>query len=197
VHHDFKVLSIEQYREYVRQADPEYRLFLRTAFYTGARFGELTALTKQDIDENRNEIRINKCWSDHGQILRDGKTKHARRSIPIHKSLCEDLLEYVKYKNRDDLIFSYENRKYSSARCHNQIIKKPKAFILRKYNINFRFHDIRHTYASWLLNSSIPIFSVSRWMGHASAAFTMDIYGHMIPENRHDIDTLFDKLTVE
>ena len=45
-----------------------------------------------------------------------------------------------------------------------------------------RFHDLRHTSASIMLNHNIPMIVVSRRLGHYKVSFTMDTYGHMIPE---------------
>ena len=44
-----------------------------------------------------------------------------------------------------------------------------------------RFHDLRHTAASLLLNQGIPVIAVSRRLGHAKASITLDVYGHLIP----------------
>lgn len=50
--------------------------------------------------------------------------------------------------------------------------------------IPFRnFHALRHTYATTLLASGVPIVDVSRVLGHAKVSTTLDIYGHAIPEN--------------
>jgi integrase len=44
-----------------------------------------------------------------------------------------------------------------------------------------RFHDLRHTAASIMLKRNIPIFTVSRVLGHSRPSITLDIYAHMIP----------------
>ncbi len=44
------------------------------------------------------------------------------------------------------------------------------------------FHQLRHSFASELLTSGVPIFKVSRWLGHASIQLTADTYGHLIPQ---------------
>jgi integrase len=41
------------------------------------------------------------------------------------------------------------------------------------------FHTLRHTAATQWINAGIDIFTISRRLGHASAAFTMDVYGHL------------------
>jgi integrase len=45
-----------------------------------------------------------------------------------------------------------------------------------------RFHDLRHTSASWLLADGIPVTAVSQRLGHASVSMTWDVYSHVLPE---------------
>ena len=44
-----------------------------------------------------------------------------------------------------------------------------------------RFHDLRHTHASWLLAAGVPVHVVQARMGHGSISTTVDIYGHVLP----------------
>ena len=44
-----------------------------------------------------------------------------------------------------------------------------------------RFHDLRHTAASLMLNHGVPVIAVSRRLGHSKPSITLDIYGHLIP----------------
>ena len=57
-----------------------------------------------------------------------------------------------------------------------------------------RFHDLRHTAASILLNQGIPIITVSRRLGHARASITLDVYGHLISSSQNDVAELIDNL---
>jgi integrase len=44
-----------------------------------------------------------------------------------------------------------------------------------------RFHDLRHTHASLLLAAGVPVLDMSRRIGHASAAVTLNVYAHVVP----------------
>ena len=57
-----------------------------------------------------------------------------------------------------------------------------------------RFHDLRHTGASLLLNNGIPVIIVSRRLGHARPSITLDVYGHLIPEKQKEVTILMDQL---
>jgi integrase len=55
----------------------------------------------------------------------------------------------------------------------------------------FRFHDLRHTFGSLLIQAGISPAYVQKQMGHRSIQMTIDVYGHLIPgENVTWIDTL-------
>ena len=57
-----------------------------------------------------------------------------------------------------------------------------------------RFHDLRHTAASLMLNNGVPVIVVSRRLGHAKPSITLDIYGHLIPTKQREAASLMDQL---
>ena len=58
----------------------------------------------------------------------------------------------------------------------------------------FRFHDIRHTSASLMLNHNVPVIIVSRRLGHARASITSDVYGHLMPNMQDEAAEMIDDL---
>jgi integrase len=60
--------------------------------------------------------------------------------------------------------------------------------------LRVRFHDLRHTAASLMLNAGIPLIEVSRRLGHSRASITLDIYGHLIPSMHIDTAERIDEL---
>ncbi len=59
---------------------------------------------------------------------------------------------------------------------------------------SIRFHDLRHTAASLMLNYGIPVIIVSRRLGHARQSITLDIYGYLIPGKQEEVAELMDSL---
>ena len=57
-----------------------------------------------------------------------------------------------------------------------------------------RFHDLRHTSASLLLNNGVSPMVVSKRLGHHKPSFTMDTYGHLIPEKQEEAANLIDEI---
>jgi integrase len=59
--------------------------------------------------------------------------------------------------------------------------------LLEKADIpRIRFHDIRHTFASLLLQQGEPLHYMKDQMGHASIQTTVDVYGHLLPGSNRD-----------
>jgi len=59
-----------------------------------------------------------------------------------------------------------------------------------------RFHDLRHTAASLMLNHGIPVLIVSKRLGHSKPSITIDVYGHLIPSRQEEAAQLMDNLMV-
>ena len=57
-----------------------------------------------------------------------------------------------------------------------------------------RFHDLRHTAASLMLNHGVPVIVVSKILGHAKPSTTLDIYGHLIHEMQGEAARVMDEL---
>lgn len=52
----------------------------------------------------------------------------------------------------------------------------------RRCPMRVRFHDLRHTHCAHLIAADVNVKAISRRMGHASVSFTLDRYGHLMPE---------------
>ena len=59
---------------------------------------------------------------------------------------------------------------------------------------DLRFHDLRHSHATLLLRDGTPIKAVAERLGHASAAFTLDTYGHSLPDMQEAAARVVDAL---
>lgn len=57
-----------------------------------------------------------------------------------------------------------------------------------------RFHDLRHTAASLLLNNGVPVIVVSKMLGHAKTSTTLNIYGHLMPTMQEQAAQVMDEI---
>jgi integrase len=108
-----------------------------------------------------------------------GKTRTARRSIDLDARTVE-LLRSSRRAGADDdsYVFSHDD----GSPIHPQVLSDAfKKLVARSGLPRIRLHDLRHTHATLLLKAGIPIKVVSERLGHATPAFTMATYQHVLP----------------
>jgi integrase len=165
-----RYLTKEESRELINSGETHLKPILITAFNSGMRKGEILNLKWDNVDLN------------HGFILLD-KTKNGhRREIPINPAL-RSILEKIhsgttEIPRRIDIPYVFHDRKSGKP---YQDIKRSFATACRRAGIkDFRFHDIRHTFASHLVMGGADITSVSKLLGHQTLTMTLR-YSHLAP----------------
>ena len=136
------------------------RPLLITALHTGMRKGEILGLQWTDVDFTRKLIMIVK--SKNGE----------KRSIPMSERLSE-ILQGIKVRDISGRVFPIANRSLRVAFDKTLI----KAGIK-----DFRFHDLRHTFATRLVQNGVDLYKVKELLGHKTIAMTMR-YAHHHPES--------------
>lgn len=92
------------------------------------------------------------------------------------------MLDAGKAWENNNLIFTNPTGGYLSYRTVYDCFKR----VVKKIGFpNTRFHDLRHTYAVVAIKSGDDIKTVQENLGHATAAFTLDIYGHVTEQMKH------------
>lgn len=67
--------------------------------------------------------------------------------------------------------------------------------LLKKHNMkHIRFHDLRHTFASLLINKGVPLINVSNTLGHSTIATTANIYGHLDMESKRSTANIMNRI---
>ena len=168
---------------------------------TGARVNELLALEWSAVDWTAKTLRIDAALKPTRAGLERGtpKTERSRRTIRLDDGLMA-LLEAERGRQEGEqrrlrgidgqvamlhtllperaLLFPTSPIDPTKPRRHGPI---SKAFAARAAKIGFaglRFHDLRHTHATLLLQAGVPVAAVSARLGHANAAVTLGIYSH-------------------
>ena len=169
---------------------PHEYLF-QIALYTGMREGELLGLPWDCVDFKNNTILVKQqLQREHrsGGAYKLVPTKNdKKRVIPMAPTVVK-LFELQRqrqdyYRNlladkwvETGLVFTGPFGGYLSYRtvydCFKRLVKKIGA-------PNARVHDLRHTYAVACIESGVDVKTLQENLGHATAAFTMDVYGHV------------------
>lgn len=186
-------------------------MLILTAFFTGARLGELQALEWSDI--NDGIVTINKqlkyitissaTGEKVGKYQIDKvKTSESNREIPIPDRLIKELKAYhLKQKkellkngiNNNNKVFLLNTGKIINGVTTRDRLKK----ICQDLNIEYKtFHACRHSYATRLFEVGVNPKVVQKLLGHSNFQTTMDIYTHVSQENKKQAVKLLDKLYV-
>ena len=156
------------------------------------RRGELLGLKWSDIDWGRGVISIKRALkqSRRGLELEKPKTARSARTIALPPVAIEELRSHkaIQAERRMRLGKAYNDIGLVLAGPDGAFIR-PDAlstnfagFIRRHPELpKVRFHDLRHTHASLLLEAGEHAKVVSERLGHSSVAFTLDTYGHLMP----------------
>ncbi|WP_339063632.1 tyrosine-type recombinase/integrase [Tepidibacillus marianensis] len=175
-----------------------------TAIYTGMRRGEILALRWKDININNKMISVRQTLQavkGKGLIFKEPKSGK-ERTVSIPDSLIEQLKKQ-KIKQREnklllgqiysdqDLVFAQKNgspfQPSEVTRGFNKIIKESGI-------TKVRFHDLRHTHATLLLEEGIHPKIVSERLGHSSINITLDTYSHVLPNIQEEAANRFNEL---
>ena len=165
-----------------------------TAMTAGLRHGELRALRVDDLDFANKRINVRRGWDQYeGEI--DVKSEKGDRSTVIMNRLEQRLTEHLARTGASgsDLVFGRDawtpfasstvnrraRRAWAAAREREDLENEiPQAERIRPIGL----HECRHTAVSQMLDAGISIYKVSKFIGHASIAITVDRYGHLLPE---------------
>jgi integrase len=188
-------LTRDEFDRILEHTPDHYKPLLVFMVYTGTRWGEATALTWGDVDMTKRTptASINKAWKkgvDGVPVLGVPKSQKGRRSIPLPQ-LVRDYLPARRAS--DQLVFhGVEGGRLWYGMFNTRIWKRAveRSRIGKSPNI----HDLRHTYASWLLAAGAPLNVVQAKLGHEKIDTTVGVYGHLAPGADEDIVRALDAI---
>ena len=194
---EIKPLTDEQMNRLLAAVqDSSYRIMIIVFMFTGLRESELLGLMWDCVDFDRGSILIDKQLNksqrkNGGYSFNPTKNGKSRLLVPapyVMELLREQKALQAKWKEaagsawiNSGLVFTTELGRYVSFRALYDSFKK----IVKQLDMpNVRIHDLRHTYAVNSLRAGDDVKTVQENLGHATAAFTLDFYGHCTDEMR-------------
>ncbi len=135
------------------------------ALHTGMRKNEILKLKWHDIDIKRNIIHLL-------------KTKNGeKREVPMNRLVQKTIIGVLKHPDSQYIFCDKSGKPYGD-------IKKSFFTALKNSGIvGFRFHDLRHTFASQLVMSGVDLNTVRELLGHKSLEMTLR-YSHLSPDHK-------------
>jgi integrase len=184
--------TLEQFNKFIATIDyikrkTEYYLL----FYSGVRIGELLALTISDVDRQNCTIDINKTYNHinkHDNIT-SPKTPSSYRIIALPPVICKMLGDYI-----DNQLYKPTPKERIFKESEEAINGYLKSHIDKTNLPKIRLHDFRHSHASMLINMGYNILTISHRLGHKDVATTLNIYGHLYPDQDSKIATDLDRI---
>jgi integrase len=174
------------------------------ALQTGMRQGEIAALKWDDVDLEDGYIAVrNTLQKINGKfILKEPKSKKSIRTIALMEITITELKKHrrkqaemilamgEKYKNENFVCTWEDGRPLDPSYISKKFFK-----LVKKYNFPYiRFHDLRHTHATMLLQEGVHPKIVSERLGHSTINITLDVYSHVLPNIQKEAVKKLDKL---
>jgi integrase len=183
--------------------DKSFYTLIYLDLYTGLRRGELLALKWKDIDFDNLRLHIRRSTevirgteNSEGTIkYNKPKTESSIRTVDFDTDTAEVLMGYKNYmegyNKAENLVFRLDNKKP----MHPDYVTRRFRRKANKVGLDqVRFHDIRHTHATWLLQAGVNPKIVQERLGHYDITITLKIYSHVIPSMQKDAVEKLQKL---
>ncbi len=175
------------------------------AITIGLRQSEILALKWSDIDWARNTLSVQRQLKrkfENQDYFSSLKTKSGKRTITLGINMTDKLREHHRRQSRiksetgdrwieNDLIFPSQSGTPMNQR---NLLRKFKMIIQESGLREIRFHDLRHTAASLMLNHGITPMIVANRLGHSKVSVTLDTYGHLLPGMQQEMADYIDGL---
>jgi integrase len=149
---------------------------------SGARQGELLGLKWSDVDWETNQISIQRNFNQ-GRWYKP-KSKASTRKIDLGETMMTELRKWrlACLPNGLDLVFPSEAG--TPLDNHNVLTRHFRPALKKAGLPRIRFHDLRHTYASLLIEQGENIKYVQTQLGHFTPMMTLNVYAHLMsPSN--------------
>ena len=165
----------------LKEAKGQEHNLIQFAFWTGLRISELCALDWNDVDWVDNQVYIQRALTQHAQEPETTKTAAGRRFVKLLPAALEALTAQKAHTYlQGEAIF--HNPRTGERWTGDMVIRKRMwTRILKRAGVRYRYpQQMRHTYASMMLQAGESVMWVSKQMGHTSWAFTARTYSRWV-----------------
>jgi integrase len=202
---EMDVLSPAETQTLIQATPQKWRPLLYTAISTGLRVGELLAMKWKNLEWHSQRYFVRETLSRKRGEYQGGftppKTEGSARSVDL-TPFCLGLLKQHQKRQAEEKLSAgptYDDSGLVFATAlgrpldHNNIVHRQFHSALEKAGLRrIRFHDLRHTCASLLINEGVSPKYIQRQLRHESIQTTFDRYGHLFPETNEEAARVLD-----
>lgn len=192
-HQERRYLTFEQV-DLLAKAAGDHGLLVYVLGYCGLRFGEAAALTVSDVNVGRARLRIHRSATVvNSKIVVSSTKSNKGRDVPVPRFLVDMLTEHIDGKSAAELLFPDSRGGYMRA---GNVRRRWWDAAVKESGVHegLTLHEMRHTAASLAITAGANIKTLQRMLGHASAALTLDRYGHLFDDDLGMVADQLDKL---
>jgi integrase len=175
------------------------------ALATGMRLGELLALKWSDVNLETQTLQVRSTLqrTRQGYVIAQPKTKSSRRRIALPATAVAALRKHRVRHLEEQVQFGGAWSGHDLVFCDPigqplngiNVLRTQFHGLLRRAGLpRVRFHDLRHTAATLLLERGVNVKMVSEMLGHSSIAITLSLYGHVTPHMQQQAADTMDQL---
>ncbi|WP_066584079.1 tyrosine-type recombinase/integrase [Corynebacterium provencense] len=157
---------------------PWLAMAIRLGVDTGLRVGELSGLQWRDVDLEGRRIHVERQCIKKLQVYSGLKTKRSRRVVPLSRAMARELEQWRVGRGPEDPVVPGIGGRGTSSIQLSQVMRVLGAVVGLDDRL-WRFHGLRHLYASSMLQSGEPITTVAALIGD-SVPTTSRVYAHWL-----------------
>jgi integrase len=201
----WSVDELAQFLAHVEEHDAYGLAWWRLLLVAGLRRGELMGLTWEHVDLVDGVIHVRETRITTGgvTITETPKSKSGRRTVSVDaetvtalarlKNAQEDAADFLSMPPSHYVVSLLDGHLIGPSAISTRFRKMTTAAGLP----SIRLHDARHTHVSQLIEAGVSLTAIAARVGHSRASFTLDTYGHLMPNaDRHASDTVAQLLAV-
>jgi len=164
--------------------DMKYRTLFMLAIMSGARQGEILGLKWSDVDWKNNQIHIQRTFNNSQWY--ETKTQTSSRRIDLGPAMISELKKWKLACPPCELGLVFPNEAGQPIN-HKNMVKRYFSPALCSAGIGkIRFHDLRHTYASLMIEQGENIKYIQTQLGHSNPTVTLNVYAHLMKSTNQE-----------
>ncbi|MDM5187851.1 site-specific integrase [Bacillus sp. DX4.1] len=204
---EMNIWTLEQVNHFLREGESVYRptrvyIACIIALLTGMRQGEIMAIRWSDIDFDKQIIYVRQTLTQAAEIKVGAKNASSIRSVHIPMKLIEELETHKQtiirekkvyqrdYKDHDLVVCARKGNPMIPRNCRKEFYNLTEKLGLPK----IRFHDLRHTHATMLIQQNVNVKLISERLGHTDIQTTLNTYSHVLPTMQRSVADKLDEI---